>query len=217
MRKEVDESSLKSHRAPPPSITGPTRDEAAPPRSGGQLNALATGQTIGDVLRRHGGIPLDTPVFELRDVLSEKYGEDSRLLSRALRKKSSSELAHEADVYIMALGGKDFDGLLLERLKVARELWDVGIRTEFTAKVKPRLQQQFSASDDSLIAVILGQEELESGQVRLKVVSANTKDALQTTRDKDTVQKDRGELILRGKLVEEVQKRLSALVGRSKW
>lgn len=41
---------------------------------------LPRSQTITDVLKRHGGIPLDTPVFELRDILSEKYGEDSRLI-----------------------------------------------------------------------------------------------------------------------------------------
>ncbi|RNJ53026.1 Cytoplasmic and mitochondrial histidine tRNA synthetase [Verticillium nonalfalfae] len=35
---------------------------------------------IFDVLKRHGGIPLDTPVFELRNILSKKYGEDSRLI-----------------------------------------------------------------------------------------------------------------------------------------
>ncbi|KAI1825239.1 putative histidyl-tRNA synthetase [Xylaria intraflava] len=132
----------------------------------------------------------------------------------AQREENSSKLAHEIDVYIMALGGKDFDGLILERLKVARELWDVGIRTEFTAKVNPRRQQQLSASNNSLIAVILGQDEMASGQVRLKVVSAGAKD---TTKDKDSAQKDRGELIPRENLVEEVQKRLTALTVRPRW
>ncbi|KAF5591992.1 histidine-tRNA ligase mitochondrial [Fusarium subglutinans] len=37
-------------------------------------------QTISDVFKRHGGIPLDTPVFELREVLAGKYGEDARLI-----------------------------------------------------------------------------------------------------------------------------------------
>jgi histidyl-tRNA synthetase len=138
------------------------------------------------------------------------------LLDARREKKIGSDLAHETDVYIMALGGKD--GLLLERLKVARELWNVGIQTEFTAKVKPRKQQQLDASKNSVITIILGQDELESGQVRLKAVSANTKDTLHTTgKDRDTVKKDSGELIPREKLVEEVQKRLSALVDRSKW
>lgn len=37
-------------------------------------------QTASDVLKRHGGISLDTPVFELKAILVEKYGEDARLM-----------------------------------------------------------------------------------------------------------------------------------------
>ena len=35
---------------------------------------------VGDVFKRHGATPLDTPVFELKDILAGKYGEDSRLI-----------------------------------------------------------------------------------------------------------------------------------------
>ncbi|CAK7199851.1 Cytoplasmic and mitochondrial histidine tRNA synthetase [Sporothrix eucalyptigena] len=37
-------------------------------------------RNISTVLERHSGVPLDTPVFELRDILAEKYGEDSKLI-----------------------------------------------------------------------------------------------------------------------------------------
>ncbi|KAI2631772.1 putative histidyl-tRNA synthetase [Xylaria nigripes] len=103
--------------------------------------------------------------------------------------QAEKSLSHKTDVYIVALGGKDFDGLFLERLKVARELWDVGIPTEFTAKVKPRRQQQFDASKNPLIRVILGKENLENCQA----------------------QQDGGKLIPRERLVDEVQKQLSVL------
>lgn len=36
--------------------------------------------TIANVFKRHGGTALDTPVFELRDILAGKYGEDSKLI-----------------------------------------------------------------------------------------------------------------------------------------
>lgn len=36
--------------------------------------------TIADVFKRHGGTALDTPVFELREILAGKYGEDSKLI-----------------------------------------------------------------------------------------------------------------------------------------
>ncbi|ROW05850.1 hypothetical protein VMCG_05191 [Cytospora schulzeri] len=37
-------------------------------------------QTLSRVFEAHGGQELDTPVFELRDILSGKYGEDSKLI-----------------------------------------------------------------------------------------------------------------------------------------
>ena len=33
-----------------------------------------------DVFKRHGATTLDTPVFELKEILSGKYGEDSKLI-----------------------------------------------------------------------------------------------------------------------------------------
>lgn len=36
--------------------------------------------TIKRVFKRHGGVEIDTPVFELKDVLTGKYGEDSKLI-----------------------------------------------------------------------------------------------------------------------------------------
>ena len=35
---------------------------------------------ISNVFKRHGGMALDTPVFELKEVLTGKYGEDSKLI-----------------------------------------------------------------------------------------------------------------------------------------
>ncbi|KAI0470109.1 histidyl-tRNA synthetase [Xylariaceae sp. FL0804] len=121
------------------------------------------------------------------------------------RKKSSSKTQHEVDVYILAAGGKDFDGLLLERMSLARQLWDAGIRAEFAAKVKPKLMPQFKASENGLLVVILGQDELAAGQVRLKDGRSS---------DKDGDQKDRGRLIPKDDLVQEVRKLLSASLDR---
>ncbi len=78
------------------------------------------------------------------------------LQARQASNSSASELARELDVYIIAMGGKDFDGHLLERVAVARQLWDAGIRTEFSAKIKPRSDQRSSASNGALLTVILG-------------------------------------------------------------
>ncbi|KAH8895483.1 histidyl-tRNA mitochondrial precursor [Thozetella sp. PMI_491] len=117
----------------------------------------------------------------------------------ARREKKASVLAREIDVYVMAFGGKEFEGLLLERMAIARELWDAGIRAEFAAKIKAKLPQQFKAAKDVPLAVILGQDELADGLVRLKILRAS---------DDETDEKDRGQLIPKDSLVSEVKRLL---------
>lgn len=35
---------------------------------------------VVEVFKKHGGVEIDTPVFELKEVLTGKYGEDSKLI-----------------------------------------------------------------------------------------------------------------------------------------
>lgn len=37
-------------------------------------------KTLSDLFKRHGAVTIDTPVFELREILAGKYGEDSKLI-----------------------------------------------------------------------------------------------------------------------------------------
>jgi histidyl-tRNA synthetase len=37
-------------------------------------------ETVSEVFRKHGAVEIDTPAFELKDVLMGKYGEDSKLI-----------------------------------------------------------------------------------------------------------------------------------------
>ncbi|KIN07479.1 hypothetical protein OIDMADRAFT_36974 [Oidiodendron maius Zn] len=112
-------------------------------------------------------------------------------------------LTHNIDVYIMTFGGKDSDGLLLERMKVARQLWDAGIRAEFAPKVKPKLPQQFKAAKDVPLTVILGHDEPATGQVRLKIFS---------TGNDEKNGKDQGQLVSIKNVVEEVRKLLRTAI-----
>lgn len=111
--------------------------------------------------------------------------------------KTSSTVSRNLDVYVMAMGGKEFDGLLLERMAITRQLWKAGIRAEYLAKAKPKPLQQFKAAMGVPLAIILGQDELAAGQVRLKVFRA----------DEDE-EKDLGQIISRDSLIEEVKKLL---------
>jgi histidyl-tRNA synthetase len=88
----------------------------------------------------------------------------------AAESSSAPIRTNEVDVYVMAFGGKTFDGLLPQRMDVARKLWDAGIKAEFSWKVKPRLPQQFKAAEQNGVpfAVILGEEELAEGKCKIK-------------------------------------------------
>ncbi|KAI0172674.1 histidyl-tRNA synthetase [Hypoxylon sp. FL1284] len=132
------------------------------------------------------------------------FGVDRIFTILKARQGDKAGRSREVDVYVMAFGGKEFDGLLLQRMSVARQLWEGGIRAEFSAKVKPRLPQQFKAADGVPLAVILGQDELGDGKVRIKVLGTGKNAA----DDKKDDEKDQGLLVSRDDLVQEVKKLL---------
>lgn len=82
----------------------------------------------------------------------------------------SMRRATETDVYVMAFGGKGFDGMLPQRMAICKSLWDAGLKAEFSYKLKPKLQAQFKAAEADSVpyAVILGEEEQAAGKVKIK-------------------------------------------------
>ena len=107
----------------------------------------------------------------------------------------------EVDVFVMAFGGgPDFTGLLAERMAVAKTLWDAGIKAEYTWKAKPKWQKEFQVSEKSGIpwAVILGDDELRQGKIKIKELGL----------DKDHPEKD-GVLVEKADLVKELRERLA--------
>ncbi|GAW08942.1 histidyl-tRNA synthetase [Lentinula edodes] len=72
----------------------------------------------------------------------------------------------ETMVYVMAAG----DGLLVERMKLVKELRDANIKVDFLAKKKPKLPVQFAAGerDEVPFAIILGESEIKEGYVMVK-------------------------------------------------
>ncbi|GAO18955.1 hypothetical protein UVI_02059360 [Ustilaginoidea virens] len=122
----------------------------------------------------------------------------------AQRQKEGLKQKRDIDVYVMAFGDKEFTGLLTERMSVAQRLWDAGIRAEFSPKVKPKLPQQFKAAEGVPLGVILGQEELAAGQVRLKVLGQRENKG----DDDKPAEKDDGKLVALDELADEVKKLL---------
>ena len=95
----------------------------------------------------------------------EKTKEAKRQADKKLQLRST-----QTEVYVMAFGGKGFNGMLPQRMRVCKTLWDGGINAEFSYKVKPKLPAQFKAADSDNVpfAVILGEDEQAAGQVKIK-------------------------------------------------
>ena len=108
--------------------------------------------------------------------------------------------SNEVDVYVMAFGrGEAFTGLLHERMEICRQLWDAGIKAEFTWKTKAKLQSQFKSAEQGGVpfAVILGEDELAAGKVKVKEMGLPEGHA-----EKDGVE------VEKSSMVEEIKTRL---------
>ena len=102
----------------------------------------------------------------------------------------------KVEVFVMNMG----DGLLQERMKVCKLLWDAGIKAEFLYKTKPKAQQSFTAieRDGVPYAVMLAPEEWKAGLVRVK--AQRGKDSDEGAGKGDEVQLDQLVSFLREKL-----------------
>jgi len=71
--------------------------------------------TIIGVFKKHGGITIDTPVFELKEILSGKYGEDSKLIYD-LEDQGGEKCSLRYDLTVpfarfLAMNGKEFQNI----------------------------------------------------------------------------------------------------------
>jgi histidyl-tRNA synthetase len=124
-----------------------------------------------------------------------------RIISIMKARGQSTQRAKDVDAFVMAVGGKGFEGMLTERMQVAQELWAAGVKVEFSYKLKPKLQQQFKQAESAGVplAVILGEEELKEGKIKIKVLGI---------KDENNPEKD-GILVDRSSMVAEIRKRLA--------
>ncbi|KAK7714241.1 Cytoplasmic and mitochondrial histidine tRNA synthetase [Diaporthe eres] len=124
---------------------------------------------------------------------------------------------NETDVYVMAFGGKGFDGMVKDRMRICNQLWSAGVKAEFLYKNKPKLQNQFKAAENNGVpfAVILGEEELANGQVKyVTPPSGNLTKSLLTLKQMgldDGHPEKEGILVPIPNLVGEVRRRLEQL------
>ena len=106
---------------------------------------------------------------------------------------------NDTDVFVMAFGGKEFTGMLEERMGMCKRLWDAGVKAEYSWKVKAKLQNQFKEAERNGVpfAVILGESELAEGKCKIKEMGLP-----------DGHPEKDGALVEMEKLVEEVRERI---------
>ncbi|CAH8623625.1 unnamed protein product [Dicrocoelium dendriticum] len=107
---------------------------------------------------------------------------------------SSFRSSRPTETEVMVAGAHK--GLSIQRLQCCRLLWDAKIKTTFSHKSNPKLldQLQYCEATGIPLVIILGEDELTRGMVKMRVVS---------TRVEREISYDR--------LVEEVQNELSKL------
>ncbi|KAI8581388.1 hypothetical protein K450DRAFT_279165 [Umbelopsis ramanniana AG] len=89
-----------------------------------------------------------------------------RVFSILLAKQKLEDIkSNEVQVLVASMSG-----LLPERMQIARELWDADVKASYMFKVKPKLLKQFEMCDKDQIplCVIIGEDELAKGEVKIK-------------------------------------------------
>ncbi|KAH9908914.1 hypothetical protein F4778DRAFT_204033 [Xylariomycetidae sp. FL2044] len=185
---------------PPPkkkkdkSTTDPDEDRSSDPSIG--VGSVAAGGRYDNLVGMFSGktqIPCVGISFGVDRIFSITK-------ARMAADKSAEQVrSNEVDVYVMAFGGKGFTGLLKERMSVCASLWEAGIKAEYNYKIKPRLPNQFKAAEVNGVpfAVVLGEEELAQGKVKIKEMGL-----------RDGHPEKEGVLVNLSELVQEVKQRL---------
>ncbi|KAJ2720007.1 Cytoplasmic and mitochondrial histidine tRNA synthetase [Coemansia sp. Benny D115] len=120
-----------------------------------------------------------------------------RIFSVIMSRRANENIkANCTKVYVISVG----DGLLEERMRVATELWDAGIPTEFAYKIKPRFQKQLDTCETDAVpwAVLVGADEIAAGVVKIKDMSGNA-----------SAEEKGGVAVSRSDMVAELKKRLA--------
>jgi len=84
------------------------------------------------------------------------------------RMVESGQISHPTQCYVSSIG----KGMVEERLKVLKDLWNAGIRAEHSYKSNPKLLAQIQYCEERSIPfiIIIGENELKEGIVKIREV-----------------------------------------------
>lgn len=95
-----------------------------------------------------------------------------RIMEEKTQASNAPQQQSNIDVYIASIGA----GLLVERMKLARVLWEQNISAEYSHLENPKFKRQLDHALGSNIPVmvVIGESELESGTVKVKDMRNHT-------------------------------------------
>ena len=96
------------------------------------------------------------------------------LMEARLREEQGTIQQPNVTVLVASVG----DGMIKERMKIARILWDANISAEFSQKENPKLKFELKDALDRGIPfmVIVGEEELKESKCKVKDIAQKTED-----------------------------------------
>ncbi|KAI9320413.1 histidyl-tRNA synthetase [Dichotomocladium elegans] len=147
--------------------------EAVTPQSGADgVGSVAAGGRYDDLVGMLSGVNKKGKPSLKVPCVGVSLGVE-RIFSILMAKQGQQIKTKDTEVLVIAVGG----GLIKEQMRIARELWDSGIKASFMFKNKPKLEKQWALCEKDQIpyAVIIGQDEVDNNQVRLKDMMAKDK------------------------------------------
>ncbi|KAI8148010.1 hypothetical protein BJV82DRAFT_314251 [Fennellomyces sp. T-0311] len=168
--------------------------EAVTPQSGSEgVGSVAAGGRYDDLVGMFAGRNKKGQPSMKVPCVGVSLGVE-RIFSIMMAQQKGQIKSKETEVLIIAVG----QGLIKEQMRLAKELWDQGIKASFMFKNKPKLEKQWAMCEKDQIpfAVIIGQDEVDANQVRIK--DMRVKDKSQGS----------GVALERSNLVAELKKRL---------
>jgi histidyl-tRNA synthetase len=134
----------------------------------GELRAIAGGGRYDNLLKQVGGVDLPALGFGMGDVVLGELLKDRGLLPKA-------DLA--LDAYVVIAG----ESLRPQTLKLIHELRDAGIAVDYSL-TPAKVGKQFQAADASgaRYAVVVGPDEWNSGEVKVKDLATGKEERVKT-------------------------------------
>lgn len=132
-----------------------------------QVGSIAAGGRYDNLVGMFSG--KDVPAVGVSLGIERVFAIKEEQERRKAQTEGTKVRSNETEVLVASVGS----GLLTERMKIAGELWEAGIKAEFGFKPNPKMGDQLNFCLDNYIPfmVLVGETELQDGVIKIKNLS----------------------------------------------